>query len=148
MYGGRIKADSTIVPGVINRREEALNEKKTSFFETGPNLGYAYTLVIKQNFYITGSASGSLDYGFSTTTTDKGETRRFGFIPNTFLRLSTGYNSANWALNVVYVNNGVKLATSSSNRIATLNSGNLRVNYVRRFVLGRTQKKRLDEIIK
>ena len=147
-YGGRIRADSTLVPAFINKSAAARNEKKTSFFETGPNVGYAYTLVIEENFFLTGSASASFDYGLSTTNTNEGQIRRYGFSPNTFLRVSTGYNSAKWAFNVVYVNNGVKLASSNNSRESTLNAGNLRLNYVHRFVPGRKEKKLLEDVIK
>ena len=144
-YGGRIMADSTLVPAAINQGAAALNEKKMSFFETGPNLGYAYTLVIHENFFLTGSASVSFDYGFSTVTTEEGESRRYSFSPNTFLRVSAGYNSAKWAFNVFYVNNGVRLASPNNGRESTLNSGNLRLTYVRRFTPGRKEKKHLKK---
>ena len=62
-YTGRVRADSTLTPTLINRNAANLNETKTTFFEFGPNLGYAYTLVMRDHFFVTGSASVSLDYG-------------------------------------------------------------------------------------
>ena len=145
-YGGNIRADSTLVPVAINRIAAGRDERRTTFFETGPNFGYAYTLVIKENFFVTGSASAGLNYGFSTIANEQGQTRRFGFSPNAFLRLSAGYNSAKWAVCALYVNNGVRMTSFNSNRESTLNSGNLRLTYVHRFVPRGKEKRFLDGV--
>jgi Domain of unknown function (DUF4421) len=147
-YGGAIRADSSIVPTAIHEGVAALNERRHSFFEMGPNIGYAYTLVIRKSLFLTASVSGSLDYGFTIITSDTGDKKRYGLSPNTFIRLGTGYNTAKWAISAVYVNNGVKLASPDKSRETTLNSGNVRLHFVYRLKLGRNQKKLLKEVIK
>jgi len=139
-YGGRLWADSTLVPTAINKVAASRNQKKNSFFQTGPNIGYAYTLVVRDNYFLTGSASVSFDYGFSTITDNEGEKRNYGVNTNTFFRICTGYNSAKLAITIVYVNNGVKVTSFNSNHASSLNAGNLRLNYVYRFVLKRRER--------
>lgn len=146
-YTGRVKADSTITPAAINRNAALLNETKTSFFLFGPNIGYAYTLVVQENFFLTGSVSLSLDYGVSTLTDRDGRSNVGGLNTNVFSRLIAGYNSARWALSIIYINNAVRLATNNSDRELTLNTGNVRVCFVHRFVLG-SKEKELLKIIK
>ncbi|MEJ0057011.1 MAG: DUF4421 domain-containing protein [Bacteroidota bacterium] len=62
-YAGRIRGDSTLLPAVIDK---SISESNVDFFEIGVNLGYAYTFVLHEHFFITGSASGSLDYSNTT----------------------------------------------------------------------------------
>ncbi|NOT76061.1 MAG: DUF4421 family protein [Cyclobacteriaceae bacterium] len=105
-YSGRIRGDSTIVPTVI---DNTTVESNVDFFEIGVNLGYAYTLVIKEHFFLTGSASASVDYSNTTLKNSDGSSVSSGVSPNTFFRLVTGYNSEHWALQVIYINNNVRL---------------------------------------
>ncbi len=67
-YTGRVRADSTFTPTFVNREVVKLNETKMSFIVLGPNVGYAYTFVVQEHFFLTGSASVSLDYGMNTFT--------------------------------------------------------------------------------
>ena len=146
VYGGRVRADSTITPTAINKNIANLNETKTSFFEFGPNIGYAYTMVVREHFFLTGSASVSLDYGFNTVTNREGSNNTGGFSSNAFTRLITGYNSARWAFSIIYINNGVRLTSNTSNRELILNTGNVRISFVHRFVPG-SKEKRLLKVI-
>src|SRR5206468_364422 len=102
------------------------------YLEFGPNAGYAYTLVLRKHFFLTGSGSISMDYGQTTFRSEQGERIVSGFTPNIFLRFFGGYNSAYWAVSLIYVNNAVTLPGTSQTRMQ-LNTGNFRLNLVRRF---------------
>ena len=130
VYGGKVKADSTIIPTFVNNEEADRNIELIRFFEFGPNAGYAYTWVVKKHFFLTGSASISLDYGESTTSDRDGRKTEKGISPNTFLRFFGGYNSSRWAISLIYVTNGVSLATGDVERQIILNTGNFRINYI------------------
>jgi hypothetical protein len=144
-YIGRVRSDSTITPTAINKSAASLNENKNNFFEFGVNAGYAYTLVIQKNFFLTGSASFSLDYGTNTLSKQDGEARNWGFSTNALTRIIGGYNSERWALSMIYINNGVRLQKTSE-REMILNTGNVRVSFVHRFVPGPKEKKVLKAI--
>jgi len=133
-YGGRIEADSTTIPRLIDGSAAVYNETSISFYEVGINAGYVYTLVIRKNFFLTGSASISLDYSDNTLRNSDGTGSRSGISPNYFLRVVTGYNAEKWALNLIYVNSGLRLANGI--REVTLNTGNFRLSFARRFVVG------------
>jgi hypothetical protein len=144
VYGGKVDADSTIIPTVVSNDEADRNIKVIRFFEFGPNAGYAYTWIIKKHFFLTGSASISLDYGETTISDRDGNQKATGVSPNTFLRFFGGYNSNKWALSLTYVINGVSLATESIERQIILNTGNFRLNYVYRFAPSKKAKRYLN----
>lgn len=146
VYGGRIKSDSTVVPTFVNAEEAQRDIRLMRFFEIGPNAGYAYTWVIKNHFFLTGSASLSLDFGVNKIFDREGNERTRGVSPNTFLRFFGGYNSKKWAISVIYVTNSVSLATGKIERQIILNTGNFRVNYIYRFAPGRKSKRVLDVV--
>jgi hypothetical protein len=146
-YAGRIKADSVFVPKSLMKGDLAVQERYRSYYELGPNLGYAYTLVIRKNFFVTGALSVSLDYGFNTSETSTTKTWSNGFSSNTFVRFVAGYNSRVDGLSFIYLNNGVQLATQHDSHI-TLNTGNFRFTYTHRFTPGKKEKKFLKKIIK
>jgi hypothetical protein len=145
-YGGRIKADSTLIPTFANNEQAQRDIKLMRFFEIGPNAGYAYTWVIKNHFFLTGSASLSLDFGVNRVFDREGSERTRGVSPNTFLRFFGGYNSSKWAISVIYVTNSVSLATGKIERQIILNTGNFRVNFIYRFVPSRKSKRYLDVV--
>ena len=143
IYNGRVKADSTIIPTFVNSEESNREIRRFKFFEIGPNIGYAYTWVVKQHFFLTGSASVSLDFGINKTTDKDGEERTSGISPNTFLRFFGGYNSNKWAVSLIYVANGVSLATNKIDEQIILNTGNFRLNYIYRFIPSKRAKRYL-----
>ena len=147
IYGGKVKADSTIVPSFVNNEDAKRSITGLRFYEFGPNAGYAYTLVIKRHFFLTGSASVSLEYGHNTISEANGSKRFTGVSPNTFFRVFGGYNSSKWAISVIYVTNSVSLATESIDRRVVLNTGNFRINYVYRFQLGARAKRYLKDVV-
>ncbi|CAN5443380.1 hypothetical protein BH10BAC4_BH10BAC4_07730 [soil metagenome] len=140
-YSGRIRADSTIIPTSIDR---TLTESNIDFFEAGINVGYAYTLVIRRHFFATGSVAASIDYSSTTMRYSDGSHVVSGASPNTFFRFVTGYSREKWAVQLIYINNGVRLGDGI--RTAALNTGNLRLSYVHRFQLGNAGKKALKII--
>jgi hypothetical protein len=146
IYNGRVKADSTIIPTFVNREESDREIRRFKFFEIGPNIGYAYTWVVKQHFFLTGSASVSLDFGINKTTDKNGEERTSGISPNTFLRFFGGYNSSKWAVSLIYVANGVSLATNKIDEQIILNTGNFRLNYIYRFIPSKKAKRYLKVV--
>lgn len=143
IYWGHVSADSTLTPSKVNKTAAAEDIRKLYFFQLGPNAGYMYTLVIKSHYYIFGSLSASLDFTANKSFSKDGADHQRGFSPNTFIRLGTGYNSAAWALSLVYINNGVNLATGGPATRATLNTGNIRLNLTHRFPL----RKRLKRVV-
>lgn len=146
LYTGRMRADSTIVPTRINKDVAATQLKRVNFTELGPNIGYAYTYVYKKNFFLTGSVAISLNFGRSIFESKDEFTSVSGFSPNTFFRGFAGYNSSKWAVSILYISNGVNLTSGENVDRIQLNTGNFRLNIVRRFYPGKKAKKFLKPV--
>lgn len=146
VYYGKVTADSTLIPTLVNNEEASRDITELRFFEFGPNAGYAYTLILKEHFFLTGSASISLDYGETKISDRDGDKTKTGVSPNTFFRFFGGYNSHRWAISLTYVTNGVSLATESIERQIILNTGNFRLNYIYRFSPSKKAKRYLDMV--
>lgn len=144
MYGGLAHEESNLIPDALID-DPSRNFKTIRFFELGPNVGYAYTLVIKKHFFVTASAAANLGVGYSTQHGENGRHTQWGINPNYFLRGFAGYNSEKWSLNANYVHNNVQLAENGgfSNAMMT---GNYRLNFIYRFLPGPKLKKRLGVI--
>ncbi|WP_230981219.1 DUF4421 domain-containing protein [Echinicola salinicaeni] len=143
MYGGSVRGDSSLIPQselVSVQRDFS----KTSFFELGPNIGYAYTLVIAKHFFIMGYASVSPSFGFTQM---RGEMSSIGWSlnPNYLLKGSVGYNTKRWAINANFMYENVRLA-----KVKDFNTeffvGNVRANFIYRFVAGPKTKSLLKSI--
>ncbi len=144
MYGGRVVDDSSLVPSVLLQDKDR-NYRNMEFMDLGPNVGYAYTLIIWQYFFITASASTNLGFGYTKLESDHRRNTQWGFSPNYFLRGFVGYNSERWSINTNYVHNGVRLARNQdfNNSVMT---GNYRINFVYRFNRGPRVNRYLKKI--
>lgn len=144
MYGGLAHEESNFIPpNLID--DPAKNFKTIRFFELGPNVGYAYTLVIRKHFFVTASAAANLGVGYSTHHGEMGRHTQWAVNPNYFLRGFAGYNSEKWSLNVNYVHNHVQLPENDGFSSAMM-TGNYRLNFIYRFLPGPKLKKRLGVI--
>ena len=126
-YYGIIKGDSALVPNeVINNFPQA-GINKINFFSIGPGIGYAYTLVIDKNFFITGSAIGSLDVNFSTEERTGDKKKKVSLIPGGVYKGAIGYNSSNWSISANITGNALYTGSASSSKEYFLPTGNLRL---------------------
>src|SRR5690606_1814307 len=144
MYGGLAHEESNLIPDALID-DPSRNFKTIRFFELGPNVGYAYTLVIKKHFFVTASAAANLGVGYSTHHGEMGRHTQWAINPNYFLRGFAGYNSTKWSLNVNYVHNGVQLPENGGFS-STMMTGNYRLNLIYRFLPGAKLKKKLGVI--
>lgn len=136
LLGGNGRADSTIVPSKVSNVPVEAQKQELTFFETGPSVGYAYTLVIKEHFFIMASGTVVLNYGYNRIENDE-VVRSSSFIPNFMIKTAAGYNSEQWAITMSWTNDTVNISADSNDQIFSLYTGNLRLNFVRRFKLNR-----------
>lgn len=148
VYYGSIHGDSTLTPTVIDPSQSVLNIDKFHFFSFGPGVGYAYTFVYKQHFFILGSASINLAFRYSEEISTALDTRasRFAFRPNYILHAGAGYNSDKWSLSVLWVDTELLMKGKSTLYSYDVSVGNYRLIYARRFSLDRKTKKILEPI--
>ena len=146
LFYGETRFDSTAIPTVVNPEVAAYDYKKMTFFEMGPNVGYAYTLVVKKHFFLHASASISFDYGQTEVFGDNFSTKGTGFSPNSAFKLAAGYNSDVWIVNLLFTNSGVNLTTDGENQQVGINTGNFRIILAKRFMPGSKLKNKLKVI--
>ena len=133
------KGDSALVPSNVAYtdffRNNRFNESSNTGF--GVNGGYAYTLVIKKLFFITGSLSGGVGINRSSlTNTAINETdEKVGPQLNFTTRFAAGYNSDKYFAGITYI----RLVTEDNSVMPhtwqEVNTGNFRFIVAKRFRL-------------
>jgi hypothetical protein len=146
LYTGSIQADSTMVPTAVDKEAAANGLHEMRFFELGPSLGYAYTYVYKKHFFVTGAASVSLSTGFNTFYDTDGRNRVTALTPNTLFKIFGGYNSTMWAVSLLYISNAQSLARDTDQRVIRLNTGNVRLNFIYRFLPDKKTRRMLKVV--
>jgi hypothetical protein len=134
-----IRADSSLVPRRIGDSFEAQAAmRKGDFGDIGPMGGYAYTLVIGDHWFLTGSAAVgaglSVQHVVSETADDDGEREVTNFGPGWHLqfRAGAGYNSKRQQFGITYNQERVNYVLPRQNVFAW-SVGNVRFNLVYRF---------------
>lgn len=148
IYYGAIYGDSSLVPALVDPDATYLDIDKFHFFSFGPGIGYAYTFVYKEHFFILGSATVNLALRNSTeisTSLDQ-KASHFGFQPNYIVHAGMGYNGNKWSLSVLWVDSEFFLKGAGSAYKYEISVGNYRLVFAKRFNLDRKTKKLLEPI--
>ena len=116
IYYGAIYGDSTLIPTLIDPKASALAINKFHFFSFGPGVGYAYTFVYKEHFFILGSATINLAFRYSNEISDSLDqhSSHFRFRPNYIVHAGLGYNGNKWGLSVLWVDTELFMKGKSS----------------------------------
>jgi hypothetical protein len=148
IYYGSIYGDSSLVPAQIDPDVSLLGVNKYHFFSFGPGIGYAYTFVYKEHFFLLGSASINLAFRYSTeisTTLDQKD-NLISFRPNYLFHAGIGYNGSKWSLSVLWVDSELFMRGANTNYHYTVGVGNYRLVFAKRFNLNRKTKQLLAPI--
>jgi len=148
IYYQSINGDSTLIPTQIDPFAAGLSINRVHSFSFGPGLGYAYTFVFDEHFFILGSVTVNLAFRYSTeiSTTSNQQASYFGFRPNGILHAGMGYNGSRWSLSLLWVNTELYMHGANTNYGYTVGVGNYRLVYAKRFNLDRKTKKILAPI--
>lgn len=95
-------------------------------YQIGPSLGYAYTRVIRDKYFVTGSLTPGMSFNFENLKS------KINVNPTLFFRFASGYNSDTWSLNLSFIMNRVYVSYTTDHQIS-LNSGNLQFTFIKRF---------------
>ncbi|MEP6596896.1 MAG: DUF4421 domain-containing protein [Ginsengibacter sp.] len=132
-YYGMMKGDSALVPARVSSSFEQAGIDKINFLSIGPGVGYAYTLVLEKNFFITGSVIGSLAANFSTEQKAGEKNKEVALIPDAVYKGAIGYNSADWSVSANIIGNALYVGSKSSSKEYFLPTGTLRFIIARKF---------------
>jgi len=126
-YYGTIKGDSSFVPILVASTFPQYGVHQINFFSIGPGIGYAYTLVLHKNFYVTGSVVGAVDVNFSTEEQAGGNHKKVSVIPSGLYKGGIGYNSATWSIGASIAGDALYVGSASSSKEYFMPTGNLRL---------------------
>ncbi len=133
---GKIRGDSSIVPAALAANYPQKDIEQVRYIEVGPGAGYAYTLVWKEHWFITASATLSLDMGFVEETIQEIKKATRQISPNFMFRSGIGYNSANWNFNFFWVSNRTAINGQFPQGGYHVNTGNYRLAVAKRITPG------------
>ena len=125
---GVVRADSALVPSWAGTNYLQAGIDKIIFFNIGPAIGYAYTLVLSHHFFITASAIASANLNISAEYNNGGQSTRVKVLPGGNYKGAFGYNSSSWSVTAALLGNAVYAGSSVSNKEYFLPTGN--VNFV------------------
>ena len=132
-YFGTIKGDSALVPSQVSNNFKQAGIDRINFLSVGPGIGYAYTLVIAKNFFITGSAIGSVDVNFSSEEKGGSKMKATSIIPGGIYKGAVGYNSSVWSVSATVTGNALYIGSESSSKEYFIPTGNLRFTIARKL---------------
>ena len=146
LYYGVIAADSSLVPTAISGLNSQNGVRAIRFFKMGAGAGYAYTFVVKKDFFLTGSLTGSLSFDYSRQNGGKGDGDKYSVSAGYIYRLIAGYDKNNWNINFSLVGNSLSIKASDVNDKYYINVGTHRVTLARRIKIGKRLKRNLQPI--
>jgi len=146
-YYGSHTADSAFVPMLMAEKFNQKDVNQMRFFEFGPGVGYAYTLVVAKHIFATASLTFNPKISFAAERSmyEDNSTLHVSIVPGFFARGAIGYNSDFWNANVSFVGNRLITKGSSSSNHYIYNTGNLRVTFAHRIVPGPKLRKKLNQ---
>ena len=148
IYYGIVNADSALVPETMATLYKQQGIHKLQFFKMGPGAAYAYTLVLRQHFFITGSLNANLNLGWVMETNKSSSEDWWSITPNFLYRIAAGYNSRSWNINVSWVSNRIPVRGASSTDGYIARVGNVKATLARQFPVGSKAKKILKPLDK
>jgi len=138
LYGGEIyyvigpENDSNFIPKPIenNYIQKGYHEMKSISF--GPGIGYAYTAVMNQHFFIMGSLIANLKVNISTEEAPA-VVRKTAIGPSGIYKAAIGYNSSNWSFVVSTAGNILMAKGPASGQNYLYKAGQVKVALAKKF---------------
>lgn len=121
LYYSMITADSSLFVNSNN-----INRVHHENYQIVPNVGYAYTFIIKKRYYFTPDITAGLGLSF------KNEDKRLKIFPLFFPRLALGYNGQNWTIGLT-AQFSQSYISRVRNSYTSINSGIFQIVYTYRL---------------
>jgi len=152
LLGGEIAlvyadGDSTLISSLIDDSlfTPLRGIAEVSFFDIGPKGGYSHSFIFAKHMFLTLSLSLRLGIGPTRYKYDDGTVQEEWLVnPSATFRFGFGYNSPEWYLGLTAVQSTFQNAVSESQNGMIFGVGNVRLNYVKRFMMGHKLKTAVD----
>lgn len=139
-YYGIVQSDFQLIPSEIANHYPQGEVNKLRFAKIGVGLGYAYTFVLQQHWFATGSVTLNPSLDFVREETHAAFKESFGISLNYMTRLAIGYNARRWIYTASWINNTVTMQGSYNEANYGISTGNYRFTVAHRFTLSKKQK--------
>lgn len=150
MHGISVKADSAIVPVDLKYGSYFGNSAftRSNIISLALNIGYAHTLVIKKNYFITAALVGGTGINYTMTEGYPGghDADRLSVQLNGIIRLAGGYSSTNYFAGMHYINFINRNNAPVKGTWQEFQTGNLRLTFAKRFKLKKNTRNRINKI--
>jgi hypothetical protein len=104
------------------------------FFNIGPEIGYAYTLVVRQHFFATGSFILNPNLNFLTESGAITKDNKTSLSPAYLFKMAAGYNSNSWNLSANWTGNQIQVNGVSSANKYLLHTGDYRIILAKKII--------------
>ena len=138
IYGGEIhhgtmQGDSALVPALLSSTYPQRGIDKINILSFGPGAGYAYTLVMAQHFFITGSMVINLDANFVREEDETRKEKNFSLNPSEVFKAALGYNGRKWNISANWTGSALSMQGSLTPENYVFSSGNVRLVVAHKF---------------
>jgi hypothetical protein len=133
IHHGTVQGDSAIVPALFSHTYPQAGINKINILSFGPGAGYAYTLVMAQHFFITGSMVINLDVNFVREEDELRTEKNVSLNPSEVFKVAAGYNGRKWNISANWTGSASSVQGSLSPDNYVFPAGNVRVVVAHKF---------------
>lgn len=132
--------DSTFIPKAIQDGYAEKGYLEMRYLSIGPGIGYAYTAVMDQHFFIMGSLIANLKVNSATEETPD-VVKKTSIAPSSIYKAAIGYNSDNWSFVVSTAGNLLWGKGPASAQTYFYKAGQIKVSLAKKFDVKKKEKK-------
>lgn len=138
-YYGTAKGDSAFIPSNLEGKYKDATTSKINYISFGPGIGYGYTYVLKEHFFVTAMPSFNADVSYVKEWDAAGKLQsNWKFNPNLKAKAAIGYNDEKWGVALSYVSNRLFFNGAETDTRYLNYNDNYKLMYVRRINAGKT----------
>lgn len=138
-YYGTAKGDSAFIPSQLADAFPQSGTSKINYISFGPGIGYGYTYVLKEHFFITAMPSFNADVSYIKEWGANNVLQtKWKFNPNLKAKAAIGYNEKDWGVALSYVSNRLFFTGAETDTRYLNYNDNYKLMYVRRINAGKT----------
>src|SRR6186713_3666065 len=133
IHHGTVQGDSAIIPALYSSKFPQAGINKINVVSFGPGAGYAYTLVMAQHFFITGSMVINLDVNFIREEDETRKEKNVSLNPSNVYKAAAGYNGRKWNISANWTGSSLSMQGSLTPDNYKFSSGNIRLVVAHKF---------------
>ena len=133
IHHGTVQGDSALIPALYSSKFRQAGINKINILSFGPGAGYAYTLVMAQHFFITGSMVINLDVNFVREENEAIKEKNVSLNPSKVFKAAAGYNGKKWNISANWTGSSISTQGSLTPDNYKFSSGNIRLVVAHKF---------------